>query len=324
MNRKERLLFALPVCFLLLATVFLRAQVPGYLPTSGMVACYTLAGNANDVSGNGNDGIATGLVPTSDRFFQPGSASLFSGQTIVDCGNDSSLDVDDCTLAAWVRVSDDSIFRQTILAKSDSASQGSYAMSLAYNRFQVRLYYDMFELQLDCFAPIIVQSTWYHLVATHSSVYGVNLYVNGALARSSPVTGHLRQGMASNHLRIGAWGIAGTDPIQGAKLDDVAIWNYAIGTEEIEEMYLLGITDIEARHRESNFSIHPNPASDHARLRATADLIGEEWRIMDALGRVIQMGAITDVSTSISLDGYLPGIYMVQVGSRPAQKWILQ
>ncbi len=52
--------------------------VPGYLPVNGLVAWYPFNGNANDASGNGNNGIANGAILTKDRFGNPNSAYEFN------------------------------------------------------------------------------------------------------------------------------------------------------------------------------------------------------------------------------------------------------
>ena len=50
------------------------------IPTNGLVAHYTFTGNANDVSGNGNHGVAlNGATLTTDRFGNPNGAFAFDG-----------------------------------------------------------------------------------------------------------------------------------------------------------------------------------------------------------------------------------------------------
>ena len=44
------------------------AQVPTYVPTNGLVGWWPFNGNANDESGNGNNGTVNGATLTSDRF----------------------------------------------------------------------------------------------------------------------------------------------------------------------------------------------------------------------------------------------------------------
>jgi hypothetical protein len=48
---------------------------------SALVACYPFSGNANDLSGNGYNGVVNGAVLTADRFGNPNSAYYFAGNT---------------------------------------------------------------------------------------------------------------------------------------------------------------------------------------------------------------------------------------------------
>ena len=47
--------------------------------TNGLVAAYEFNGNANDVSGNGNNGVVNGATLTADRFGNANSAYSFDG-----------------------------------------------------------------------------------------------------------------------------------------------------------------------------------------------------------------------------------------------------
>jgi hypothetical protein len=65
----KKLLFLVSIFyFLLLNFEFAYAQVPSYVPSNGLVAYYPFNGNANDASGNGNNGTVNGATLTSDRF----------------------------------------------------------------------------------------------------------------------------------------------------------------------------------------------------------------------------------------------------------------
>ena len=43
-------------------------SVPSYIPANGLVGWYPFTGNANDMSGSGNNGIVVGASLTTDRF----------------------------------------------------------------------------------------------------------------------------------------------------------------------------------------------------------------------------------------------------------------
>jgi hypothetical protein len=56
----------------LISTIFVvtltKAQdLPSYIPSDGLVVYYPFNGNANDASGNGNNGAVSGATLTSDK-----------------------------------------------------------------------------------------------------------------------------------------------------------------------------------------------------------------------------------------------------------------
>ena len=69
---KQTLRFALTLGLLTWTTLF--GQVPSYVPTNGLVGYWPFNGNANDESGNGNNGTVNGATLTTDRFGNSNSA----------------------------------------------------------------------------------------------------------------------------------------------------------------------------------------------------------------------------------------------------------
>ena len=68
---------------LTLGQVNLNAQnVPSYVPTNGLVGYWGFNGNANDESGNGNNGTVNGATLTTDRNGNANSAYSFNGTSI--------------------------------------------------------------------------------------------------------------------------------------------------------------------------------------------------------------------------------------------------
>ena len=68
-----------------------QAQLPDYLPTEGLVGWWPFNGNANDESGNGNDGVVNGATLIEDRDGNPNATYLsvaleidfFHGVTVI-------------------------------------------------------------------------------------------------------------------------------------------------------------------------------------------------------------------------------------------------
>ena len=76
MKHKILMLIAFATLGLTFATL---AQVPNYVPTNGLVAFWPFNGNANDASGNGNNGAVNGATLTTDRNGNANSAYNFDG-----------------------------------------------------------------------------------------------------------------------------------------------------------------------------------------------------------------------------------------------------
>ncbi len=77
--------------FVLIAGISnLYAQnVPSYVPTNGLVSYWPFNGNANDESGNGNNGIVNGATLTSDRNGVSNKAYRFDGNSTIYNNNNS-------------------------------------------------------------------------------------------------------------------------------------------------------------------------------------------------------------------------------------------
>jgi len=72
--------------------------------TAGLVAAYEFSGNADDVSGNGNDGVVNGATPTADRFGNAGSAYSFDGVDDSVFVGTQFNNFSAYTQAAWIKV----------------------------------------------------------------------------------------------------------------------------------------------------------------------------------------------------------------------------
>ena len=64
---------------LLAITMMIATTIQAQIPTNGLVAYYPFSGNANDSSGNGNNGTVYGATLTTDRFGNANSAYSFDG-----------------------------------------------------------------------------------------------------------------------------------------------------------------------------------------------------------------------------------------------------
>ena len=66
----------------LFITAIVNSQIPNYVPNNGLIAWYPFNGNANDESGNNNNGVVNGAVLTTDRYNSTNSAYNFNFNSI--------------------------------------------------------------------------------------------------------------------------------------------------------------------------------------------------------------------------------------------------
>ena len=104
MKKKNLLLTSIAILGLVLIT---SAQVPSYVPTNGLVGWWPFNGNANDDSGNNNNGTVNGATLTTDRFGNTNSAYQFNGvsNNIIVTSN-STFDINSgqsITISCWLK-----------------------------------------------------------------------------------------------------------------------------------------------------------------------------------------------------------------------------
>ena len=63
------------------------SQAPSYVPANGLVGWWPFNGNANDESGNGNNGTVSGATLTADRNGVANQAYSFDGNDLIQITN---------------------------------------------------------------------------------------------------------------------------------------------------------------------------------------------------------------------------------------------
>ena len=67
-------------------------QVPNYVPSNGLIGWWPFNGNANDESGNSNDGTVNGATLANDRNAVPNSAYSFDGNDWIEVNHNAMFD----------------------------------------------------------------------------------------------------------------------------------------------------------------------------------------------------------------------------------------
>lgn len=226
-----------------------HAQVPSYVPTNGLVGWWPFTGNANDESGNGNDGTVSGAMLTMDRFGSVNSAFDFSAtgsliQTLIS-NNQSPSSSKDYTMSFWFSmdnplVSDALLVTykngQTINGPNTSNYDIVHSHSACFTSDNIAVQNYPFSNPAGCSPTSISYNQWYYLIVHYkTSQLSFDVLINGAMWFS----GNLGTTIPSAGILTFGNNDVGNFPSQG-KLDDIGIWNRALDPCEIQALYNSG------------------------------------------------------------------------------------
>jgi len=211
----------------------------------GLVAYYPFKGNANDESGNGNNGTVNGATLTTDRFGDGGKAYSFDGvNDEIRISHNPNLNlIGDFTLSSWYYPNSFPINNNshTIIAKRDDnlsccSPQVPYDFSVNYiqNGSDYRkplLAFANGSYHFSQSQAIVSLQEWQYLTLTYSGDT-CRIFINGLLSHTDYFPASYRMGNSSD-LLIGSINRAYGDEYMNGKLDDIRIYNRALTQEEI-------------------------------------------------------------------------------------------
>lgn len=300
------------------------SQVPNYVPTSNLVGWWPFSGNANDESGNANNGTVNGATLTTDRFGNTNSAYSFDGvNDFIQAPNYASNS--SFTVSCWVNMStynlnslgaNDFIF----FANHSGINNLSRNFMIGYRNFGNEngfssYIYNSSGAQLGGYAtnqiPPSVNS-WHHLVSVFENGTYIKMYLNGVLFYNQTSNVPTQSNMPSLPLFFGIGVSTQFDFLEG-KLDDVGFWNRALTQEEITSLYT-GVLSSESFNNTTDFQLYPNPANEVVQFKFTESV--EKISIYNTLGQLVQENVFNSNEGTISIEQLTAGTYFIKINNQ--------
>lgn len=205
---------------------------------NGLVGWWPFCGNANDESGNGNNGTVYGATLTTDRFGNSNQAYSFDGaDDYIQCPQ-NNIPTQNLSVSVWINPNSTFANMQFVCLGSTSSTRWGVVASNnnAYIGYGAGCSGSGGSVLTNC--PIS-NSTWINLVYVSSGVGGVTqIYKNGVLLGQVP-NSTSTGGCSTSNLFFGVDIFSLPEFING-KLDDIGIWNRALTPQEISELYNQG------------------------------------------------------------------------------------
>jgi sugar lactone lactonase YvrE len=208
--------------------------------SSNLTLSLPFTGNANDVSGNSNNGtVQNGATLTQDRYNTPNSAYSFNGSSQFISTANSLSAPSTFSISTWFKTTTTSGGAIVGFNSSQTGSGTNYDRAVYMNN--AGLIY--FGVSNGTYIQTINTTTsyndgkWHNVVATFSSTTGEKLYIDGALTvyNTSYVgyTGYTGFWRVANSNFNGNWASTPSSNYFAGSIDDVAIYNREVTSTEV-------------------------------------------------------------------------------------------
>ena len=221
------------------------SQVPAYIPTASLVAYYGFNGNANDLSGNSNNGTVVGATLTTDRFSNANSAYNFNGTSnyiSAPSGSLTTLNVlGNVSYAFWFKTA--TAASQGLVSFGDNISgTGGYLSSINGGNVGLTKVGVSNSNSWVASSSTLTNNNWNHAAVVVNNGT-LSLYINNILEGtniSAPAT------LSWNGTRaIGCRNDYFNGFIQG-NIDDIGVWSRELTRCEINQIFTGTISAINA------------------------------------------------------------------------------
>ena len=213
---------------------------------NGLVAYYPFNGNANDESGNGNQGKEFGsILYQTDRSGKLASSSYFNGSSFIEVASLNNLQYNPISYSVWINPSSlvtvsKPLGNATSIVGRDLCGQGIQGQLVIWNlapsvNQQVTLYTGGSGFNFN-YSPQL--NKWNHLVLIWDQNGDLKLYVNGNLSQVSTFSpvGFFPNGITPFRIGAGAGDCINNSVGRyhwNGLIDDIRIYNRALTQEEI-------------------------------------------------------------------------------------------
>ena len=226
-------------------TTGVPAPPPISIPTNGLAAYWPGEGNAMDMSGNNNNGVAyNGVSYTAGQVGQAFTfdGNLRSGIQVVD--SPSLKIIGAITVSAWIKFAtfplDNANGEATIVFRGDDRPGLDPYKMYVTPQGTVRFHIESETAQIELEAPI-PQNTWVMVTGTLDDSGDIRLYINAQLAKETLTTVRpLADLVGIGGLGIGHHpGLPDTpfDYQFNGKIDEIRIYNRALSDQEVLNIY---------------------------------------------------------------------------------------
>ncbi len=293
---------------ILLFTLLLKAQIPSYISTNGLLAWYPFNGNGADSSGNGNNLTNTGATFFADRNGVANAAASLNGTSNYFTRTNPTFTfaaTDSFTYSFWMNKASQTTQGIPLMSGTNTTNVFISIMQCTNTVFQFGVNKQQSTWTWANATPTL--NVWDNYIGTYSGG-AMTLYKNGVVVANATFSapGSIAQNIP---LYIGKG--LGSDGYFKGGIDDVAIWGRALSSQEVTDVYNSVITSVINVEDNKQISVFPNPVSNEFVLKNNFR-IGSRYSIFDVLGKEVLSDIVTNNNQRVVICNLENGIYFLR------------
>ncbi len=310
---------------------------------NGLVAKYDFSGNANDVSGNGHNGVVNGATLVADRFGNANKAYDFTSSTdkIVISNSPSLSLTGNFGFNFWINIRSFNGSFNSIMSKMESGSCNHYGYFMGMMSWngdnKIEFQADPICSNANAYLPnnngVLLTNQWYNIGITYNqSSSKLKYYKNGVIFDSIIQTLNIQNTtydlIIGNHVTYPYTINSAGGNFDGA-IDDIRIYNRELSPCEMDSLYIPAITTGIVENKSSNVNslVYPNPASNALFINLKEHEV-KSIEILNTVGQSLLYEKIDNSNSEINIENLATGIYLYRIklsgGSIKTGKFIIE
>lgn len=310
------------ILFGILLTAFVKADI--LLPQ--LIAYFPFDNDANDLSGNGNNGIA---AKVDFRSGGTGMVGVFGKASSVIIPDNKTFDFSSVGgVSIAVRVKQETRSDGYIIVKMGPGgiADDEYSLALTEDGHVKGGFIENSLNNKEVTSKTILNfDTWYDIILIWKRSGEISLYIDGELdtLTTSTVTSIQNTGFP---LVIGDPDTLASNSMVGS-MEDIYIYNRVLTGDEIAEFTVYHKpTGLNPNSLDEDCILYPNPVSEEVNISTSVKFRNSEFRITDMNGKLLMTGRLDIENYRLDIGDFMPGLYNIRIdnGTKTISKKILK
>ncbi len=270
---------------------FAQSQIPSYVPKDSLVGWWPFNGNANDESGNKNNGIVYGATLSPDRFGDSNRAYFFNGTSDYIKTSVSKIPTKNHsrTFSAWIKYQPTLNYSNwsTILSYGNGngvSDAGKLNDIFIGTSNHDQIYYNNNEFYNIATYKTKLNEKWAHICITYDStnLNNISIYINGAKTSAKATNNYgitkLLTTFSDMYFGRTSMSYSGQYFYFKGLIDDIGLWNRALDSTEVFDIYNSKPKAFKCNFiQKDSFTMNFNSKFNHTSI---ATVIGKEYKIV--------------------------------------------